>query len=161
MQYIDADRLRAEIGRRKKKNMNVDIQRLMGRYFEDRDILALLDSLQQEQPSLPDLDEAAENWCKESNKGIALCADRQSHYLADGMDAFKAGAEWATKYHKEQKHAEWSEEDKEIMQYVLDFLEDPITADLCIQLRKECQDWLRKLIGSNPSDLLGSPAMSR
>lgn len=45
--------------------------------------------------SLPsDLDEAAEEWCKMNNKGIALSADKKSHYLAEGKDAFKAGAEW-------------------------------------------------------------------
>ncbi len=48
-----------------------------------------------QQPSLPsDLDEAAEEWCKRNNKGIALCADKKSHYLVDGIDAFKACAEW-------------------------------------------------------------------
>lgn len=40
------------------------------------------------------LDEAAEEWCKTNNKGIALSADKKSHYLAEGVDAFKAGAEW-------------------------------------------------------------------
>ena len=45
--------------------------------------------------SLPsNLDEAAEEWCKSNNKGIALCADKKSHYLADGTEAFKAGAKW-------------------------------------------------------------------
>lgn len=45
--------------------------------------------------SLPsNLDEAAEEWCKINNKGIALSADKKSHYLAEGKDAFKAGAEW-------------------------------------------------------------------
>ena len=43
---------------------------------------------------LSDLDEAAEEWCKINNKGIALSADKKSHYLAEGKDAFKAGAEW-------------------------------------------------------------------
>lgn len=41
-----------------------------------------------------DLEEAAEEWCKTNNKGIALCADKKSHYLAEGIDAFIAGAEW-------------------------------------------------------------------
>lgn len=46
-------------------------------------------------PSIPsDLDEAAEEWCKTNHKGIALSADKKSHYLAEGKDAFKAGAEW-------------------------------------------------------------------
>lgn len=40
------------------------------------------------------LEEAAEEWCKINNKGIALCADKKSHYLAEGVDAFIAGAEW-------------------------------------------------------------------
>ncbi len=46
-------------------------------------------------PSLSsNLGEAAEEWCKRNNKGIALCADKKSHYLVDGIDAFKACAEW-------------------------------------------------------------------
>ena len=46
-------------------------------------------------PKLPDsIDEAAEEWCKTNNKGIAISADKKSHYLAEGKDAFKAGAEW-------------------------------------------------------------------
>ena len=40
------------------------------------------------------IDEAAEEWCKVNNKGIVLSADKESHYLAEGKDAFKAGAEW-------------------------------------------------------------------
>lgn len=44
-----------------------------------------------------------------------------------------------------QKLAEWSEEDEEIIQNVLDFLEDPITAKMCPYLRKECQDWIKSL----------------
>lgn len=52
-------------------------------------------------PSLPsDLDEAAEEWCKINNKGIALSADKKSHYLAEGKDAFKAGAEWGAEHLK-------------------------------------------------------------
>lgn len=44
--------------------------------------------------SLPsDLEEAAVEWCKRNHKGIALSYDG-SHYLAEGIDAFKAGAEW-------------------------------------------------------------------
>ena len=48
-----------------------------------------------EDSSLPsNLDEAAEEWCKTNNKGIALSADKKSHYLAEGCEAFKAGAKW-------------------------------------------------------------------
>lgn len=54
-----------------------------------------MERLEKLQPFLPsNLDEAAEEWCKTNNKGIALSADKKSHYLADGMDAFIAGAEW-------------------------------------------------------------------
>ena len=51
-----------------------------------------LERLHQSLPS--NLDEAAEDWCKTNNKGIALSTDKKSHYLAEGEDAFKAGAEW-------------------------------------------------------------------
>lgn len=54
--------------------------------------------------SLPsDLDEAAEEWCKMNNKGIALSADKKSHYLAEGKDAFKAGAEWLKEITRPEK----------------------------------------------------------
>ena len=59
-------------------------------------LLSIIDSLQQEQPPLPsNLDKAAEEWCKTNNKGIALSADKKSHYLAEGEDAFKAGVNYA------------------------------------------------------------------
>lgn len=55
----------------------------------------LIELVRKSQPSLPsNLDDAAEEWCKRNNKGIALCGDGKSHYLADGIDAFKACAEW-------------------------------------------------------------------
>ena len=47
------------------------------------------------------LEEAAEEWCKVNHKGIALCADKKSHYLAEGVDAFKAGAKWQKKRDEE------------------------------------------------------------
>lgn len=54
-----------------------------------------IDMVSEEQPSLPsNIDEVAEEWCKTNNKGIALSADKKSHYLAEGVDAFIAGAEW-------------------------------------------------------------------
>lgn len=48
----------------------------------------------EQEPVSEDLEEAADEWCKTNNKGIALCADKKSHYLAEGIDAFIAGAEW-------------------------------------------------------------------
>ena len=57
-------------------------------------LLGILEN-EETQPSLPsNLDEAAEEWCKTNNKGIALSADKKSHYLVEGTDAFKAGAKW-------------------------------------------------------------------
>lgn len=99
MKYIDADLLKSKL-----KDVATEFK--TGNYYLDNseqavgyenaliDFERFIDSLQQEQPSIPNLDEAAEKWCKENNKGIALCADGKSHYLAEGMDAFKAGAEW-------------------------------------------------------------------
>lgn len=43
------------------------------------------------------------------------------------------------------KTAEWDEEDREIAQNIMVFLKEPTTAELCPQLRKECQDWLKSL----------------
>lgn len=57
MKYIDADRLRAEIERRKKEHMYDEMPITIGRYYEDRDLLAFIDSLQQEQPDFPTTDE--------------------------------------------------------------------------------------------------------
>ena len=86
--YIDADKIRSEVERIQETGCESPISVC-------NDILSFIDFLQQEQPSIHDLDEASEKWCKENNKGIALCDDKKSHYLADGMDAFKAGAELA------------------------------------------------------------------
>jgi hypothetical protein len=43
------------------------------------------------------------------------------------------------------KPIEWDEEDREIAQNIMVFLKEPATAELCPQLRKECQDWLKSL----------------
>lgn len=95
--YIDVDCLKAEIERLRKEHTTREYRDETALVLED--LWDYADSLQQEQPSLPnDLDEAAEKWCEENNKGIALCDDKKSHYLADGMDAFKAGAEWAMQH---------------------------------------------------------------
>lgn len=58
MKYIDVDKLKAEIERRQKENrydelpMTIDRYYKAGRYYEDRDILTFIDSLQQEQPGV-------------------------------------------------------------------------------------------------------------
>ena len=60
------------------------------------ELLSFLDTLETVS-DCHDLEEAADEWCKTNNKGIALCADKKSHYLAEGIDAFIAGAEWQKK----------------------------------------------------------------
>lgn len=62
-----------------------------------RDLENFLDTLEEPASDCHDLEEAADEWCKTNNKGIALCADKKSHYLAEGIDAFIAGAEWMKK----------------------------------------------------------------
>jgi hypothetical protein len=52
MKYIDADRLRAEIERRKKEHMYNEMPITIGRYYEDRDLLAFIDFDLQEQPEV-------------------------------------------------------------------------------------------------------------
>lgn len=42
------EKIRQEIERRKKENMYVDLPMSIGRYYEDRDILAFIDSLPDE-----------------------------------------------------------------------------------------------------------------
>lgn len=80
MKYIDAEKLIAEIERRKKQDVT----------FRERSILIDIEtaiaSLQQEQPSLPsNLDEAAEEFALKYDFGAC-----------DGIaqDCFKAGAKW-------------------------------------------------------------------
>ena len=41
--------------------------------------------------------------------------------------------------------AKWSEEDEEIVQTIMSFLDNPSTAKLCPKLREECKDWLKHL----------------
>ena len=90
--YIDADKIRAEIERRKKEHMYNEMPITIGRYYEDRDLLAFIDSLQQKQPSSSDLDEAAQKvedyYDVGDEHGYLYC------HRGDIKDAFKAGAEW-------------------------------------------------------------------
>lgn len=48
------DKIRAEIERRKKENMYVDLPMSIGRYYEDRDLLSFLDTMpnESEQPTM-------------------------------------------------------------------------------------------------------------
>ena len=122
--FIDAEKLIAEIERRieETKSMKPSFNQFWaGQISAFKGVKTIITSFQQEQPEavkvlsrpfLPsNLDEEAEEWCKRNNKGIALCADKKSHYLAEGMDAFKVGAEWmAGQFQKiEGKLVDWYE----------------------------------------------------
>lgn len=106
--YIDADLLRKEIEEERKNIEGLFIEG-DNNFYDGQDdaynhTLALIDSLMQEQPSLPDLDEAAEDFVWEimenDEDGISdLC--RKLNHLSkisdfyDGLaEFFKAGAEW-------------------------------------------------------------------
>lgn len=92
--YIDANLLRQEIERRKKENMYDELPMTIGRYYEDRDILAFIDSLQQE----PDknLEEAAEKYRRAScNAAMKPNIDGPiPEYGGNIKTAFIAGAQW-------------------------------------------------------------------
>lgn len=97
MKYIDAEKLKElldakykEFTEKAKKDCPLQYQ-----YMADGLDIAeqFIDSLQQEQPSLPDnLDEAAKEYMKKARKHLF---DDSPIGRAD--DAFKAGAEWMAK----------------------------------------------------------------
>lgn len=104
--YIDADRLKAEIKRLKKHseeskkewigegyNQNAFAEDCRISSFDK--LLSFIDSLQQEQSSLPsNLDEAAHDYAWEKQD---MVYDAEGEILMDygpRYDAFKAGAEW-------------------------------------------------------------------
>ena len=72
-------------------------------------------------PLPSNLDEAAEEWCKTNNKGIALSADKKSHYLAEGKDAFKAGVEWMARQGQTIETIVWRDEDGKL--YIEEFID--------------------------------------
>lgn len=79
MKYIDADKLLAVLERQ-----NTDKKII-------QPLIRIIDSLQQEQPSLPDnLDEVAETYV--AGQCPAQSSDLYLEYQLE--DAFKAGAEW-------------------------------------------------------------------
>lgn len=104
MKYIDADLLRKYIEEKMgvlwnklpdaDKEHPTDIElRDLGMYMAFENIEEDLDSLHQEQPSLPDnLDEAAEEYMKKARKHLF-----DNSPIGRSDDAFKAGAEWMAK----------------------------------------------------------------
>ena len=101
MKYIDAEKLKAEIEFAKSVYSSpnrvvqgiADVFRQDGRAAMCDDLLKKIDSLQQEQPSLPfNLDEAAEEY---TYQGIPDTMKPIFKPLADEIvKHFKAGAEW-------------------------------------------------------------------
>lgn len=84
--YIDAEKLKERVTRLIASARQNDWP-LVEDYL--RRVIDIIDSLQQEQPSLPDnLDEAAETYSKEVSNG---------HSYRDLICGFKAGAEWMEK----------------------------------------------------------------
>lgn len=110
--YIDADRLKAEIDRRR-LHFNKEAkkyQALNNGYSQNcygardalRDLENFIDSLQQEQPS-EDLEEVAEEYRRESyRKSVLPNIDGPiPEYGGSIKDAFIAGAEWQEKHSKD------------------------------------------------------------
>lgn len=64
------EKIRQEIERRKKENMYVDLPMSIGRYYEDRDILAFLDSLPEET-------------CKDSLQVQEICKENPDSFTRD------------------------------------------------------------------------------
>lgn len=103
MKYIDADRLRSEIEKRKQIHFNDYFVKKSGNPADYgasnalAQVLPLIDSLQQEQPSLPsDLDEAAKECAKTTfKKPYSDNPDEEVTIVEpDKYAGFIAGAKW-------------------------------------------------------------------
>ena len=90
--YIDAEKLKAEIKGLQCEQGFEDGMEERGYQFAIMDILDIIDSLQQEQPSLPDnLDEAAEEQAR------SFGYMKEDYEYKELIETFKAGAEWMAK----------------------------------------------------------------
>lgn len=86
------EKIRQEIERRKKEFMYDSLSSTIGRYYEDRDLLAFIDSLPEEKPS-EDLEEAAEEYA--DNNSRRWQDDGDIYYDYSKIEqAFIAGTEW-------------------------------------------------------------------
>jgi len=86
--YINAEKLKAEIERRRLSNRYIDTEGY------ENELLEIIDSLQQEQSSLPDnLDEAAEEY----EDWVESYCQSDFPTCVSFRQAFKAGAEWMAK----------------------------------------------------------------
>lgn len=100
MKYIDAEKLIAEIERRREKCADIAADERnedVAEYYRGKEVAYdetsdLITSLQQEQPSLPsNLDEAANNYGVDIRLGYPRVMDETDRYI---YNAFKAGAKW-------------------------------------------------------------------
>lgn len=97
------EKIRQEIERRKKEFMHDSLASTIGRYYEDRDILAFIDSLPEEKPS-DDLEEAAEEYASDGSIGFI---DMTAYNIdMTAYNAFIAGAEWQKEQDKDYLNEE-------------------------------------------------------
>jgi hypothetical protein len=95
------EKIRQEIERRKKEHMYNEMPITIGRYYEDRDLLAFIDFDLQEKPE-EDLEKEMYNKATSecdiiwNEMGFQLCYDNL-------IEAFVAGAEWAMKREEGKK----------------------------------------------------------
>ena len=95
------EKIRQEIERRKKEHMYNEMPITIGRYYEDRDLLAFIDFDLQEQPEVDlekEMYDKATSECDIiwNEMGFQLCYDNL-------IEAFVAGAEWAMKRKEDKK----------------------------------------------------------
>ena len=95
------EKIHKEIERRKKEHMYNEMPITIGRYYEDRDLLAFIDFDLQEKPE-EDLEKEMYNKATSecdiiwNEMGFQLCYDNL-------IEAFVAGAEWAMKWKEDKK----------------------------------------------------------
>ena len=100
MKHIDVDKLKAEIERRKKEHMYDEMPITIGRYYEDRDLLAFIDSLQQEQQEVK-LSEISEKYAEKLDISKGWFDGGEIDDLI--KESFEAGVEWAMKRKEDKK----------------------------------------------------------
>ena len=95
------EKIRQEIERRKKEHMYNEMPITIGRYYEDRDLLAFIDFDLQEQPE-EDLEKEMYN--KATYECDIIWNEMEFQLCYDNLiEAFVAGAEWAMKRKEDKK----------------------------------------------------------
>ena len=79
------EKIRQEIERRKKENMYDDLPITIGRYYEDRDLLAFIDSLPEET-------------CKDSLQVPETCKENTDSFTSEPKDLEEAADEYSEKH---------------------------------------------------------------